>query len=151
MSSCTSCEMEGIVQQWIRETQGWILLYFEPQCAKKNADVTKCLLPIFTACNTDDRVWRQLQERKDGGSCEGNKISPWRCWSVGKASLLSLTYLKSEQKCSDVTTFEHTLCPNCFFFLFLAIVGCVWLIISKIVFLFVSKCFGQYDWLFRLY
>ena len=38
-----------------------------------------------------------------------------------------------------------------FFFLFLAIVGCVWLTFSKIVFLFVSKCFGQYDWLFRLY
>ena len=38
-----------------------------------------------------------------------------------------------------------------FFFLFLAIVGCVWLTFSKIVFLFVSKCFGQYDWLFRLH
>ena len=38
-----------------------------------------------------------------------------------------------------------------FFFLFLAIAGCVWLTFSKIVFLFVSKCFGQYDWLFRLY
>ena len=36
-------------------------------------------------------------------------------------------------------------------FFFLSIVGCVWLTFSKIVFLFVSKCFGQYDWLFRLH